>query len=190
MIKRIILAILLAVVVWAIAFYVGFWPRVHPSLSLVTSIVGAIAILVILLLSKKLTTQTVLLVTIGSAIGLAIGSLVVTGPVQVRVDCSIQPPTANPDEAKANPGDVISWLPSSVGYTVEFKQSNINDPRNSGRRSPVKNLLGSGEEISIRVVTSTSSSRTVDVQKGYFWYNITCDNGNHVDPKVKVPPQW
>jgi hypothetical protein len=186
-IRNIILTVLLGVVVWLIAFAAGFWPKFHPSLALVTSILGAFVVLVILFLAKKTTVPHILLVVIGSAIGLVALSLIITGCRQVRITCG-NPPTANPDIVEAYQWDAICWLPTTVGYTVEFKSSNLGDPGNGGRRSPVRNLAGTGEEITIRVLTSTSQSRTVDVQKGLFWYNIRCDNGNHVDPKVRIPP--
>jgi hypothetical protein len=192
-VPKIILGILMAVVVWAVVFFVGFWARHHPLLSITISIVSAIVFSVI---AMQLTDKKVIpenaslpLVALGSAITLLVSPLLAPGPgiVRITVTCS-QTPTANPDETIAYTGAVITWLPSNVGYTVEFKQSNLNDPQNGQRRSPVKKVPPQvGEEITIQV-TSSNQSRTVDVLQGYFWYNITCANGYHVDPKVKVPP--
>jgi hypothetical protein len=190
--RNILLAILVGVAVWSIAFLSRFWPMFfHPIRILLACILGALVVLVIIFWSKKFlsTASLLVLLALGSAISLLPFLILPTGCIQVRVTCSSQPPTANPDLVTAYTGDVICWFPSSIGYTVEFKEINLGDPQNPpGRRSPVRNSAGA-QEISIRVLTSASQSRTVDVAKGYYLYNITCDNGNHVDPKVRVPPR-
>lgn len=190
---NIILTLLTAVLVWSVSFVAIHWTKDHVSLALLSAILGAVLIAAILILKKKFVlvgkdnVVKLLLLATGAAIGISLAAILVPC-IQVRISCSQQPPYATPDETIAHTGDVICWLPSNVTYTVEFKPANLSDPQNGGRRSPVRNSSGS-EEISVRVLTSVSSQRTVDVLRGYFKYNILCDNGYHYDPKVRVPPQ-
>jgi hypothetical protein len=192
--KNVILAILVAVAVWAVSFFLFHWTKIHVPLALLVAILGALLTVVILLATKKYeltgdhSTTGFGLVTIGSAIGIAASSLVVTC-IHVNVSCSQQPAYATPDETTAYQFDSICWKPSNVNYTVEFKQSNVYGAGNGGRRSPVRKLASAEEEVFVTVLTSASQTRQVNVPWGYFWYDIKCVNGNHVDPKVRVPPR-
>lgn len=191
-IRNLVLSLLMAIVVWSISFLAFYWPKTHPLLSLQISILGALLVVIILVLAKHfgvvLSLNRLLAVGLGAAIGLLVASIIIPAACKsVIVNCNNQPPIASPDEVGAYLGETICWQPTTVGYTVEFKQSNTTNPINNGRRSPVRNALG-GEEIYVTVTTAVAG-RIVNAT-GYYYYNITCDNGNHVDPKVRIPPRW
>lgn len=196
MLKNIIIAILLAVAVWSVSLLNRiYWVKTHILLALGLAILGALIIFAILAWKKKTELADanfalrMLLVAAGAAVGITIGTLVVTC-IPVSVDCAPQTPTATPDEVTAYMSDSICWKPGNDNYTVTFKQSNVYGAGNGGRQSPIKKLSSNEQEVSVRVLAAGSPQiRIVDVSGDYYWYEIKCDNGHKVDPKVRVPPR-
>jgi hypothetical protein len=194
-INSVFVAILVAVAVWSVSFFVIHSARAHVRWVLLAAILGALVVVVILAVWKKFELASVnnalqlLFVGAGAGVGIAVGTIVI-GCIPVNVSCLEQPASANPDEVVAYINDSICWYPSDDNYTVVFKQSNRYGAGNGGRISPIKNSAGTGEEVFVRVLKSgTYQKRTVDVPGGYYWYDIKCDNGHDVDPKVRVPPR-
>jgi len=159
----------------------------NPVVSLVVSIVGAFAIGAI---AKKLGFISGLkgyffTGLIGAFIVVFLLSFRTTGRKDIVIDCDPKPPiliplTVNPDEADVYLDTDIYWsAKNDQNFKIDFKETNPG-------KTPFRHLL----ILYNKHIESTNGQTHGNkaVAKGEFYYAVTCANGHHVDPMIKVPP--
>lgn len=186
----IVVTLLSALVVWLLSLFPLHLATSNPLISLVFSIVGAFVIASIFKKIGFISSRKGYFFTglVGGFVVVLLLSLRTTGTVKIVIDCNPQPPilvplTVDPDTAGVDLDWDVYWEgKNDHDFKIDFKESNPG-------KTPFRHWLIFYNKHVESKGGKTNGNKAV--AKGEFYYGVTCtESGHHVDPMIKVPPNF